>query len=65
MATSSINLITYLGQEAAQQFDNALFNDYKYSIDQLMELAGTDSVYSLGSGSEIVLFGLQILMVVD
>ena len=44
MATSSTNLITYLGQEAAQQFDNALFNDYKYSIDQLMELAGTDSV---------------------
>lgn len=57
MATSSTNLITYLGQEAAQQFDNALFNDYKYSIDQLMELAGT---YSLGSGSEIILFGLQI-----
>lgn len=39
MATGASN-VTYLGQEAAQQFDNALFYDYEYSIDQLMEIAG-------------------------
>ena len=32
--------VTYLGQEASQQFDNSLFFDYQYSIDQLMEIAG-------------------------
>jgi NAD(P)H-hydrate epimerase len=30
----------YLGQEEAREFDNSLFNDYKFSIDQLMEVAG-------------------------
>lgn len=30
----------YLGQEEAAEFDNALFFDYEFSIDQLMELAG-------------------------
>lgn len=30
----------YLGQEAARDFDNALFNDYQLSIYQLMEVAG-------------------------
>ena len=30
----------YLGQEEAREFDNCLFNDYQFSIDQLMEIAG-------------------------
>ena len=30
----------YLGQAEAREFDNSLFNDYKFSIDQLMEVAG-------------------------
>ena len=29
-----------LGQEEAREFDNSLFNDYQFSIDQLMEVAG-------------------------
>lgn len=45
MATSKVS---YLGQESAQQFDNALFHDYKYSIDQLMEIAGIILFYSIG-----------------
>ena len=32
--------VTYLGQEQAQNIDIELFDDYKFSIDQLMELAG-------------------------
>ena len=30
----------YLGQEEAREFDNTLFNEYQFSIDQLMEVAG-------------------------
>ncbi|XP_062511973.1 NAD(P)H-hydrate epimerase-like [Corticium candelabrum] len=32
--------IKYLSQEDAQQLDQELFNEYCYSVDQLMELAG-------------------------
>lgn len=40
MTSSKSHDVTYLGQEASQQFDNSLFFDYQYSIDQLMEIAG-------------------------
>lgn len=30
----------YLGREEAREFDNSLFNEYQFSIDQLMEVAG-------------------------
>lgn len=30
----------YLGQNEATELDNALFFEYEYSIDQLMEIAG-------------------------
>ena len=29
-----------LGQEEARELDNTLFNEYQFSIDQLMEVAG-------------------------
>ncbi|XP_067878674.1 NAD(P)H-hydrate epimerase [Heterodontus francisci] len=32
--------VKYLGQEEAQAIDQELFNEYKFSVDQLMELAG-------------------------
>lgn len=32
--------VKYLGQEEAQNIDQELFNDYQFSVDQLMELAG-------------------------
>ncbi|XP_055873277.1 NAD(P)H-hydrate epimerase-like [Biomphalaria glabrata] len=32
--------MSYLGQEEAQQIDQELFNEYLFSLDQLMELAG-------------------------
>lgn len=31
---------TCLGAEEAREFDSCLFNDYQFSIDQLMEIAG-------------------------
>jgi NAD(P)H-hydrate epimerase len=33
-------MVRYLGQEEAINIDTELFNDYKFSVDQLMELAG-------------------------
>lgn len=33
-------MVKYLGQEEAINIDVELFNEYKYSVDQLMELAG-------------------------
>ncbi|XP_072020975.1 NAD(P)H-hydrate epimerase-like isoform X2 [Amphiura filiformis] len=32
--------VKFLGQEEAQKIDQELFNEYNYSVDQLMELAG-------------------------
>lgn len=34
------NIMKYLGQQEAINVDVDLFNEYKYSVDQLMELAG-------------------------
>lgn len=33
-------MVKFLGQEEAVNIDVELFNEYKYSVDQLMELAG-------------------------
>ena len=40
MADGSKRGRLYLGQEEAREFDNCLFNEYQFSIDQLMEVAG-------------------------
>ncbi|XP_063242219.1 NAD(P)H-hydrate epimerase [Bacillus rossius redtenbacheri] len=36
----SSNMLKFLGQEEAINIDQELFNEYKFSVDQLMELAG-------------------------
>lgn len=38
--TTTIKMVKYLAQQEAINIDLELFNDYKYSVDQLMELAG-------------------------
>lgn len=38
--TATIGKMKYLNQEEATNIDLELFNEYKYSVDQLMELAG-------------------------
>lgn len=35
-----LEMVKYLTQEEATNIDLSLFNDYKFSVDQLMELAG-------------------------
>ena len=37
----------YLGQEEAQNIDQELFNEYAFSVDQLMELAGLSVAVAL------------------
>ncbi|XP_019622959.1 PREDICTED: NAD(P)H-hydrate epimerase-like [Branchiostoma belcheri] len=46
-ATGSELPLKYLGQEEAQQIDQELFNEYAYSVDQLMELAGLSCAVAL------------------
>lgn len=40
ISTSSITMVKYLKQNEAISIDQELFNVYKFSVDQLMELAG-------------------------
>lgn len=37
----------YLNQEEATNIDLELFNEYKYSVDQLMELAGLSCAHAV------------------
>lgn len=37
----------FLNQEEAQKIDQELFNDYKFSVDQLMELAGLSCAHAI------------------
>ena len=40
MASVNSSNISYLNQEQAQNVDVELFNEYSFSVDQLMEIAG-------------------------
>ncbi|TRY74368.1 hypothetical protein DNTS_032056 [Danionella cerebrum] len=46
-ACTMANTIKYLGQEEAQRIDEELFNEYSFSVDQLMELAGLSCATAL------------------
>lgn len=37
----------FINQEEATQIDVDLFNEYKFSVDQLMELAGLSCAHAL------------------
>ncbi len=41
--------ISYLTQQQAKDIDEELFNDYKFSVDQLMELAGLSCASAIGT----------------
>ncbi len=47
MATIQKN-VSYLTQQQAKDIDQELFNDYKFSVDQLMELAGLSCASAIG-----------------
>ncbi|PIK60700.1 putative NAD(P)H-hydrate epimerase-like [Apostichopus japonicus] len=41
--------VKYLGQEEAQNIDQELFNEYRFSVDQLMELAGLSCAVAIAT----------------
>jgi NAD(P)H-hydrate epimerase len=41
--------ISYLTQQQSKDIDEELFNDYKFSVDQLMELAGLSCASAIGT----------------
>ena len=43
----AVNPLKFLGQKEAQDIDNELFNDYGFSVDQLMELAGLSCAHAI------------------
>lgn len=47
MMTTRMN-VSYLTQQQAKDIDEELFNDYKFSVDQLMELAGLSCASAIG-----------------
>jgi len=40
--------VSYLTQQQAKDIDEELFNEYKFSVDQLMELAGLSCASAIG-----------------
>lgn len=65
-------MVKYLGQQEAINVDIELFNEYLYSVDQLMELAGlscasaiakTYSKCSIGNKSILVCCGPGIYLI--
>lgn len=51
MMTTRTN-VSYLTQEQSKKIDEELFNDYKFSVDQLMELAGLSCASAIGKSIE-------------
>jgi len=47
LSNSQIKMVKHLGQEEAINVDQELFNEYKFSVDQLMELAGLSCAHAL------------------
>jgi len=46
-SSSSSNMVKLLGQQEAINIDIELFNEYKFSVDQLMELAGLSCAHAV------------------
>ncbi|CAF1145155.1 unnamed protein product [Rotaria sordida] len=46
--TMTTSKVSYLTQQQAKDIDEELFNEYKFSVDQLMELAGLSCASAIG-----------------
>lgn len=56
-------MVKYLGQEEAINIDVELFNEYKYSVDQLMELAGLSCATAIAKTYSIEHLGNKQILV--
>lgn len=55
--------VRYLGQKEAQDIDLELFNDYKFSVDQLMELAGLSCATAVAKAYPLKANNKEILII--
>jgi NAD(P)H-hydrate epimerase len=46
--TMTTQNVSYLTQQQSKDIDEELFNEYKFSVDQLMELAGLSCASAVG-----------------
>jgi NAD(P)H-hydrate epimerase len=46
--TMTTQNVSYLTQQQSKDIDEELFNEYKFSVDQLMELAGLSCASAIG-----------------
>ena len=46
--------VSYLTQQQSKDIDEELFNEYKFSVDQLMELAGLSCASAIGECHELL-----------
>lgn len=53
MSTGSIQAMKFLNQTEAINVDLELFNEYKFSVDQLMELAGLSCAHAIAKCFEL------------
>ena len=64
MSSCALKNIGYLGQKEAQNLDLDLFNKFKFSLDQLMELAGLSCAHAVAKAYPIEPnLGSQVLVI--
>lgn len=56
-------MVKYLGQQEAIDIDVELFNKYKYSVDQLMELAGLSCATSIAKSYSLEKISNQQILI--
>ncbi|XP_060524330.1 NAD(P)H-hydrate epimerase isoform X2 [Cylas formicarius] len=61
--TGPTNMVKFLGQQEAINIDVELFNEYKYSVDQLMELAGLSCAVAISKCYPNSLIGNKSILV--
>lgn len=61
--SSCISAMRYLNQSEAVTIDQKLFNEYKFSVDQLMELAGLSCAHAVAKCFPVETFNRRVLVV--
>ena len=56
LSTKTMATIRYLNQQEATDVDLELFNDYQFSVDQLMELAGLSCAHAIAEVGDTIAF---------
>lgn len=63
ITTSKIKMVKYLEQQEAINVDIELFNEYSFSVDQLMELAGLSCATAIAKCYPDISFQSKLILV--